>query len=97
MNGYRYLTLADREKLEALYLAGERAQDIADHLGVHVATVYKELRRGETGELDRNMRREYSATLAQRRLAENFRKRGRRPEDTDQPTEATEPKAAAAI
>jgi IS30 family transposase len=84
VNGYRYLTLADRTELEALYLKGERVQDIADQIGVHVATVYKELKRGDTGNLDRNMRREYSATLAQRRLAENFRKRGRRPEENEQ-------------
>lgn len=82
MDGYRYMTLADRQKLESLYLKGERVQDIADELGVHVATVYKELKRGETGGLDRNMRSEYSATLAQRRLAENFKKRGRKPKDT---------------
>lgn len=88
MNGYRYMTLADRQKLESLYLKGERVQDIADAIGVHVATVYKELKRGETGGLDRNMRREYSATLAQRRLAENFRKRGRRTEETEQSAEA---------
>lgn len=88
MNGYRYMTLADRETLEALYLKGERVQDIADSIGVHVTTVYKELKRGETGGLDCNMRKEYSATLAQRRLAENFRKRGRRTDDTEQPTEA---------
>lgn len=88
MNGYRYLTLADRETLEALYLKGERVQDIADSIGVHVATVYKELKRGETGGLDCNMRKEYSATLAQRRLAENFRKRGRRPDEAEQTAEA---------
>lgn len=85
MNGYRYMTLADRQKLESLYLKGERVQDIADELGVHVATVYKELKRGETGGLDRNMRSEYSATLAQRRLAENFKKRGRKQRDDEQP------------
>lgn len=89
MNGYRYMTLADRQKLESLYLKGERVQDIADELGVHVATVYKELKRGDTGGLDRNMRTEYSATLAQRRLAENFKKRGRKPKDD----EALEPAA----
>lgn len=83
MNGYRYMTLADRQKLESLYLKGERVQDIADTIGVHVATVYKELKRGETGGLDRNMRREYSAMLAQRRLAENFKRRGRKPEDAE--------------
>lgn len=85
MNGYRYMTLADRQKLESLYLKGERVQDIADELGVHVTTVYKELKRGETGGLDRNMRSEYSATLAQRRLAENFKKRGRKQRDDEQP------------
>lgn len=85
MNGYRYMTLADRQKLESLYLKGKRVQDIADELGVHVATVYKELKRGETGGLDRNMRSEYSATLAQRRLAENFKKRGRKQRDDEQP------------
>lgn len=88
MNGYRYMTLADRQKLESLYLKGERVQDIADELGVHVATVYKELKRGETGGLDRNMRTEYSATLAQRRLAENFKKRGRKPKDDEVPEPA---------
>ena len=84
MNGYRYMTLADRQVLESLYLKGERVQDIADQIGVHVATAYKELKRGETGKLDRNMRREYSAMLAQRRLAENFKKRGRKTEDIGQ-------------
>ena len=83
MSGYRYLTLADRQTLEALYLEGDRVQDIADQIGVHVATVYKELKRGETGGLDRNMRREYSATLAQRRLAENFKRRGRKADEAD--------------
>ena len=83
MSGYRYLTLADRQTLEALYLEGDRVQDIADQIGVHVATVYKELKRGETGGLDRNMRREYSATLAQRRLAENFKRRGRKTDEAE--------------
>ena len=47
MRNYRYLTLADREALESHYLKGERPQDIADALGVHVATIYKELKRGD--------------------------------------------------
>lgn len=81
MRGYRYLTLADRQTLEALYLEGDRIQDIADQIGVHVATVYKELKRGETGGFDRNMRQEYSAALAQRRLAENFKRRGRKADE----------------
>lgn len=73
---YRYLTLADREKLARLYLRGDRPQDIANTLGVHVATIYKELKRGDTGTMDKNMRQGYSATLAQRRLYENMKRRG---------------------
>lgn len=78
MKNYRYLTLADREMLEAQYLAGERPQDIADAIGVHVATIYKELKRGDTGKLDRNMRQGYSARLAQLRLHESMKNRGKK-------------------
>lgn len=81
MRNYRYLTLADREALESRYLKGERPQDIADALGVHVATIYKELKRGDTGDIDRNMRQEYSAKLAQLRLQKNFKCRGRKVKD----------------
>lgn len=83
MSRYKYLTLADRIRLERLYQNGDRPQDIADAIGVHVATVYKELKRGDTGELDRNMRQGYSAELAQRRLQESFKCRGRRARDAD--------------
>ena len=76
MRNYRYLTLADREALESRYLKRERPQDIADSLGVHVATIYKELKRGDTGDLDCNMRQGYNAKLAQLRLQQNLKRRG---------------------
>ena len=76
VRNYRYLTLADREALESRYLKGERPQDIADSLGVHVATIYKELKRGDTGDLDCNMRQGYNAKLAQLRLQQNLKRRG---------------------
>lgn len=88
MRNYRYLTLADRETLEAQYLKGERPQDIADTLGVHVATIYKELKRGDTGDIDRNMRQGYSAKLAQLRLQKNFKCRGRKVKDGQKDPEA---------
>ena len=78
MRNYRYLTFGDREKIETEYTAGGRPADIAIDLGVHVATIYKELKRGDTGQLDKNMRREYSAELAQRRLIEKIKCRGRK-------------------
>ena len=51
---YRYLTFEDRKKIEAWYLLGDRPADIAARLSVHHTTIYKELQRGATGELDRN-------------------------------------------
>ncbi len=74
----KYMTLDDRKKLSKLYLRGDRPQDIADQLGVHVATVYNELKRGDTGKLDKNMRQGYSAPLAQKRLYESLKRRGHR-------------------
>lgn len=54
---YRYIDFRDREQIAARYLNGDRVADIAAGLGVTTATVYRELKRGETGELDRNQRR----------------------------------------
>lgn len=74
----RYLTYEDRKNLEALYADGESLTYIASKLGVHLATVYRELTRGGTGELDNNGRCGYSAELGQKRVSENFKRRGRR-------------------
>ena len=42
------------------------------------ASVHKELQRGATGELDANQREGYSAELAERRLRESFKRRGKK-------------------
>ena len=47
-------------------------------LSVHYTTIYKELQRGATGELDANQREGYSAELAERRLRESFKRRGKK-------------------
>ena len=74
----RYLTYEGRKNLEALYADGESLTYIASKLGVNHVTVYRELKRGETGELDKNGRMAYSAELGQKTLNENFRRRGNR-------------------
>lgn len=38
---------------------------------------FDELKRGETGGLDRNQRRAYNPVLAQQRVQENFKRRGK--------------------
>lgn len=75
MNGKR-LILKEREELEALYLQGLSVADIAERLQVHRATVYNELKRGDTGKMDCNGRSGYSAELAQRRAYEMRRRSG---------------------
>ena len=75
---YRYLTFEDRKKIEACHLLGDRPVDIAARLSVHHTTIYKELQRGATGTLDVNQREGYSAELAERRLRESFKRRGKR-------------------
>lgn len=46
---YRYIDFQDRKEISTRYLNGDRVADIADGLGVTTATVYRELKRGETG------------------------------------------------
>ena len=74
---YRYIDFRDREQIAVRYLNGDRVADIAAGLGVTTATVYRELKRGDTGGLDRNQRREYNPVLAQQRVQENFKRRGK--------------------
>nr|DAP39804.1 MAG TPA: RNaseH [Caudoviricetes sp.] len=74
----RYLTLEDRKSLERLYDQGAGLSDIATSLGVHLATIYRELTRGDTGEIDKNGREGYNAELAQKALQESLKRRGRR-------------------
>ena len=67
---YRYIDFQDRKEISTRYLNG-------DGLGVTTATVYRELKRGETGGLDRNLRKAYNPVLAQQRVQENFKRRGK--------------------
>ena len=75
---YKYLTFADRQKIEAWHTRGDRPVEIAARLGVHTATIYNELKRGYTGELDDTQREKYSATQAQQIVQSGFKRRGRK-------------------
>jgi len=74
----RYLNYEDRKSIEALYKAGVSLVDIASELGVHLATIYREMTRGGTGELDGNGRSGYSAEIAQKTVQESIKRRGHR-------------------
>ncbi len=73
----RYLTFDDRKKIEALYVSGASKKAIADTLGVHLGTIYRELARGSCGELDANGRDRYSAEAAQKKYLEAMKSRGK--------------------
>ena len=74
MRSYRQMIFADRQKIATLYENNERVETIAEALGYNRASVYDELKRGFTGEMDKNGRPEYSAELAQRKVFERRRK-----------------------
>lgn len=73
MKPFKHITFADRQKIEELYSSGMMPTQIAEKLGVHFATIYNELRRGDTGDMDANGRIGYSADLAQRRVYQQRR------------------------
>ena len=78
MGKYHYLTFEDRKKIETMHKRGDTPTAIASVLGAHHTTIYKELQRGATGELDANLREGYSAEIAQIKLNESFKRRGRK-------------------
>jgi len=72
------LTLGKRREIERLYNEDARPSEIAAAVGVTTATIYRELKRGETGELDEHFRPAYSAEAAERAVRLSIRNRGRR-------------------
>lgn len=71
------LTYEDRKRIEELRRKNASLRLIAEELGVHLATVYREIKRGNTGEIDDNGEYCYSAALAQANVKESLSRRGR--------------------
>lgn len=65
MRRFKQLSRADRLKLEALLKAGHGKQEIADQIGVHVSTIYREIKRGTYTHTNSDLTEEerYSQTL----------------------------------
>ena len=72
------LTMSDRRTLAQMYIAEASVFDIAKTLNCHPQTIYDELKRGDTGKLDKNHRHEYNPDLAQQTVQANVRRCGRR-------------------
>ena len=73
----KYMTMEDRKVLSEMWAAGERPATIAEKLGVCPDTVYKELKRGYTGELNELSRPAYDPVRGQAEYQRRLRNRGR--------------------
>lgn len=62
----KYLDIQGRKQIAKIYGAEARVLDIAYKIGCPPATIYEELRQGDTGKLDSNQRPEYDPRLTQR-------------------------------
>ena len=72
------LTLKDRKTLARLYRAETPTINIAQKLRCSQTTVYNELERGFTGEVDELGRRVYDPARAQRAIQAATRRQGRK-------------------
>ena len=76
---FRTIEFEDRKSIAAMYADSVRAAEIAKRIGVSLTTVYAELKRGQDGvTLDKNLRFKYDPVLAQKRVQEGLRRRGRK-------------------
>lgn len=75
--GGRNLTIGQRREIERLNADGVRPCEIVQAVGVTTATIYWEVKRGDTGQLNRHYRPEYNAA-AERNAQACIRQRGRR-------------------
>lgn len=74
----RNLTLGQRREIERMNAEGIRPCEIAQAVGVTAATIYRELKRGDTGQLNRFYRPAYDAEAAERNAQARIRQRGRK-------------------
>ncbi len=78
MRKFKQLTRADRLKIEALDKAGHGKQEIADQIGVHVSTIYREMERGRYIHTNSDLTEEerYSPDIAEEKYQQNLRDKG---------------------
>ena len=74
----RYLGPRERGGNREAPQRGRPAAVIAERLGSHRATIYRELQNGYTGAVDEYGRKVYSAEAAQRTFERNIKRRGER-------------------
>lgn len=78
MRNFKHLSFTDRLKIEAWERVGVKPRVMADELGVHISTIYRELKRGryERLNLDYTTEERYSPDIAEQKYQENLRAKG---------------------
>lgn len=75
----KYLTFSDRQRIECMYQLNHSVKEIADYLGVHINTIYHELKRGTVTLKDSEWRdyKKYCADVGERIHQDNLKNKGR--------------------
>ncbi len=75
---YKHLSFTDRLKIEAWQRVGTSPRVMADELGVHISTIYRELKRGVYEHLNTDLTTDmrYSPEIAERKYQDNLRAKG---------------------
>ena len=75
---FRHLTWTDRLKMEKMLKEKRSAKEIANAMHVHLSTVYREIKRGKTKQLDTELREiyVYTADTAERKYRESLKAKG---------------------
>lgn len=76
--GFKQLKFSDRLHIEKYLNVGLSKKEISNRLGVHISTIYNELKRGQYEHLnsDYTISIKYSPEIAQKRCDENLKVRG---------------------
>lgn len=75
---YKHLTFSDRLKIEAWERVGTSPRKMADELGVHISTIYREIKRGRYERLNTDYTTEwrYSPDIAEEKYQASLRAKG---------------------
>lgn len=78
MRRFKQLSRFDRLKIEALEKAGISRRSIADQIGVHISTIYRELKRGRYTHTNSDLTEEerYSPDIAEEKYKANLKAKG---------------------
>lgn len=74
MRNYKHITFKDRMKIEQMMALGKSVQDIADSLGVHQSSLYREIKRGR-----KNGNGDYDARYADNEYRKKLQEKGATP------------------